>query len=95
MLILGNSISVHSFINDVGTGSRQQKFGEVDKINVLIYSLLRGWKEVSGVTSTVLSYTPLLIELSFWICDNILFECGYINLVQRSVRFCGLCDLKC
>ena len=27
------------------------------RINFLISSLLRGWKEVSGVTSTVLSYS--------------------------------------
>ena len=55
LLILGNSISIQSFSNDVGIGSRLHDFGAADKINFLISSLLRGWKELSGVTSTVLS----------------------------------------
>ena len=63
LLILGNNISIQSFSNDVGIGSRLHDFGATDKINVLISSLLRGWKEVSGVTSTVLSYSwNLLVD---------------------------------
>ena len=54
-LILGNSISIQSFSNGVGIGSRLHDFGAADKINFLLSSLLRGWKEVCGVTSTVLS----------------------------------------
>ena len=61
MLILGNSISIQSFSNDVGIGSRLHDFGVADKINFLISSLLRGWKEVSGVTSIVLSYSLNLL----------------------------------
>ena len=54
LLILGDSISIQSFSNDVRIGSRHD-FGAADKINFLISSLLRGWKENSGVTSTVMS----------------------------------------
>ena len=57
LVILGNSIPIQSFCKDVESGSRLHDFGVADKINFLIYSLLRGWKEVSGATSTVLSYT--------------------------------------
>ena len=63
LLILGNSISIQSSSNDVGIGSRLHHFGAADKINFLISLLLRGWKEVSGVTSTVLSYSwNLLVD---------------------------------
>ena len=53
LLILGNSISIQSFSNDVGINSKQHDFGVADKINFLISSLLRGWKEVNVATFTV------------------------------------------
>ena len=42
LLIMGNSISIQCFSNDVGIGSRLPDFGAADKINFLIFSLLRG-----------------------------------------------------
>ena len=58
LLILGNSISIQSFSKDVEIGSRLHDFGAADKVNFLIFS----WKEVRGVTSTVLSYSWNLLD---------------------------------
>ena len=50
-------------------------FGAADKINFLISSLLRGWKQVSGVRSTVLSYSwNLLVDRNLALIFMIFFS---------------------